>query len=317
MNQDRLRALKENIAKHIVGKDELVENVLIALLAGGHVLLEDVPGVGKTTLARVLAASLDCSFARIQFTPDTLPGDITGMTVYNMQEGRFHTVKGAVAHQIVLADEINRTSPRTQASLLEAMEERQVTIDGVTHPLEEPFMVIATENPMDAIGTYALPEAQMDRFMMKLSVGYPSDRDAMDMAVRFLDGSLQEEPESVVSADEVIAMKREVEKVLVHEELISYVVRIIQQTREQEEVRYGASPRASLVLLRASQAKAWIQGRDYVIPEDIRAMAEVVLPHRLELHAQAKMAKCTGRQIVNRVLSLVKDGTERTEGRRG
>jgi len=306
MRDDKLKALKENIGKRIVGKEELIENVIIALLAGGHVLLEDVPGVGKTTLAKALAASISCSFARIQFTPDTLPSDITGTTVYHVQDGTFHRVKGAVAHQIILADEINRTSPKTQASLLEAMEERQVTVDGITYPLEEPFMVIATQNPMDSIGTYALPESQLDRFMMKLSVGYPSEGEAVDMAQRYLAGFLEEPLTTVVSAEEIVAMKQEVLKVQVHEELISYAIRLVGQTRKSEEIRCGASPRAALVLLRSSQAKAYMEARDYVIPEDIRAMALVTLPHRIELTAQAKMAKCTGRQVVYTALSVVK-----------
>ena len=305
MQKEALMNLKQNIARHIVGKDELIEQLLVCLLAGGHVLLEDVPGVGKTTLAKALADSTDCSFSRIQFTPDTLPSDVVGMNIYNLQDGSFRLIKGAIASQIVLADEINRTSPKTQASLLEAMEERQITIDGTSIPLEEPFMVIATENPMDAVGTYALPEAQLDRFMMKLSVGYPEEDAAREMARRFLDGSLKEKLNPVVTASEILAMKKEVEQVLVHE-IIAYVTEIIRLTRVQEEVRYGASPRAALVLLRAAQAKAYLENRDFVIPEDISAMAEVVLPHRLELSVQARMAKVTGRQVITKVLSLAK-----------
>ena len=306
MQKEALMNLKQNIARHIVGKDQLIEQLLICLLAGGHVLLEDVPGVGKTTLAKALADSTDCSFSRIQFTPDTLPSDVVGMNIYNLQDGSFRLIKGAIASQIVLADEINRTSPKTQASLLEAMEERQITIDGTSIPLEEPFMVIATENPMDAVGTYALPEAQLDRFMMKLSVGYPEEDAAREMARRFLDGSLKEKLNPVVTASEILAMKKEVEQVLVHDEIIAYVTEIIRLTRVQEEVRYGASPRAALVLLRAAQAKAYLENRDFVIPEDISAMAEVVLPHRLELSVQARMAKVTGRQVITKVLSLAK-----------
>lgn len=306
MQNEILTALKQNIAKHIVGKETLIEQLLICLLAGGHVLLEDVPGVGKTTLAKALADSIDCSFSRIQFTPDTLPSDVVGMNIYNIQDGTFRLVKGAIAGQIVLADEINRTSPKTQASLLEAMEERQITIDGTTIPLEEPFMVIATENPMDAVGTYALPEAQLDRFMMKLSVGYPDEGAAKDMARRFLEGSLKEKLVPVAAAPQILEMKQEVEKVLVHDDIISYVTEVIRLTRVQEEVRYGASPRASLVLLRASQARAYLEGRDFVIPEDVYAMAQVVLPHRLELTVQARMAKVTGHQVITKVLSLAK-----------
>ena len=306
MSIDKIKALKENIALRIVGKDDLIENVITALLAGGHVLLEDVPGVGKTTLAKALAASLNCSFARIQFTPDTLPGDVVGMSIYNAKTGEFEIVKGAVAHQIILADEINRSSPKTQSSLLEAMEEHQITIDNTTFPLPDPFMVIATENPIDSIGTYALPESQLDRFMMKLSVGYPSEKGTLEMADRFLSGQLQEEIHPVLTAEEVVAMQKEATGVSVHEELIKYITEIIAETRRGDEVRYGASPRATLVLIRAAQARAYVQGRDYVIPEDIRDMAQVVLPHRLVLTAEAKMARQTGSDVVRHILTRVK-----------
>lgn len=306
MSIDKINALKENIARRIVGKDELIGYVVTALLAGGHVLLEDVPGVGKTTLAKALADSLQCSFARIQFTPDTLPGDVVGMSIFNAKTGEFETVMGAVAHQIVLADEINRSSPKTQSSLLEAMEERQVTIDGKTYPLPDPFMVIATENPMDSIGTYALPESQLDRFMMKLSVGYPSEKGALEMANRFLSGQLQEEIRPVLTAGDVTAMKTEAAKVLVHDELVKYISEIIAETRLTDEVRYGASPRAALVLIRASQARAYVNGRDYVIPEDVRDMAQVVLPHRLVLTSEAKMARQTGADVIRHILTRVR-----------
>ena len=208
-------------------------------------------------------------------------------------------------HQIFLADEINRTSPKTQASLLEAMEERQVTVDGVSLPIPEPFMVIATENPMDAIGTYPLPEAQLDRFMMKLSVGYPSDQDSVEMARRFLDGSLSVPLEPVLGAAELLQMKEETARVSVHEDLIRYITAIIQETRRQPETRWGASPRSVLVMLRASQACAYLDGRDYVIPEDIIAMAAVVLPHRLVLTAEARMTRYTGRQVADKAVNAV------------
>lgn len=306
MNRQKLQELKTNISRHIVGKEEVIDHLITALLAGGHVLLEDVPGVGKTTLAKALADSLDLSFARIQFTPDTLPSDVTGMNIYQGTTGSFRFISGAIAHQIILADEINRTSPKTQASLLEAMEEHHVTVDGATIPLEEPFMVIATENPMDAIGTYPLPEAQLDRFMMKLSIGYPSRQDTLDMASRYLSGSLTEPLQPVLSAGEILEMKAEVSRTAVHEELIQYTAELIRQTRLQPEARYGASPRAVLVMLRASQARAYLQGRDFVIPEDIITMASVVLPHRMVLTAEARMARYTGSQIVERAVAAVK-----------
>lgn len=306
MNHQKLEDLKMNIRRHIIGKDEVIDHLLTALLAGGHVLLEDVPGVGKTTLAKALADSIDCSFARIQFTPDTLPGDVTGMNLFDASKGEFRLVPGAILHQIVLADELNRTSPKTQASLLEAMEERHVTIDGVTVPLEEPFMVIATENPMDAVGTYPLPEAQLDRFMMKLSMGYPSDQDTLNMAARYLDGSLLEPLHPVVTASDVLDMKAEAAQVSVHEELLRYIAQIVKETRLRPETRCGASPRSVLVMIRASQARACLQGRDFVVPEDVIAMAAVVLPHRLVLTAEARMGQCTGRQVVERVIDSVR-----------
>lgn len=260
MSHQKLQELQMNIRRHIIGKDDVIDHLITALLAGGHVLLEDVPGVGKTTLAKALVGSLDLSFTRIQFTPDTLPSDMTGINLYHPNTGTFELMPGAVVHQIVLADEINRTSPKTQASLLEAMEEHSVTIDGTTIPLEEPFMVIATENPMDAVGTYTLPEAQLDRFMMKLSVGYPSEQDTLEMAGRFLNGSLNEPLSPVLTAAEILEMKAGVCRVTVHDELRRYIAELIRQTRVQAETRYGASPRAVLVLIRASQARAYLRG---------------------------------------------------------
>ncbi len=306
MSRQKLQELKMNIRRRIVGKDDVIDHLITALLAGGHVLLEDVPGVGKTTLAKALADSLDLSFARIQFTPDTLPSDVTGMNLYHPNTGAFERMPGAIVHQIVLADEINRTSPKTQASLLEAMEEHSVTIDGTTIPLKEPFMVIATENPMDAVGTYPLPEAQLDRFMMKLSVGYPSEQDTLEMAGRFLDGTLSEPLCPVLTADEILEMKSDVRRTAVHDELRRYIAELIRQTRVQPETRYGASPRAVLVLIRAAQARAYLEGRDFVIPEDIIAMAKVVLPHRLVLTAEARMARISGVQVTDRAVAAVK-----------
>ncbi len=306
MSQQKLTELKKNMQRRIVGKDSVIDHVITALLAGGHVLIEDVPGVGKTTLAKTLADSVDLSYARIQFTPDTLPSDVTGMNLYHPATGSFKLLPGAIVHQIVLADEINRTSPKTQASLLEAMEEHSVTIDGTTLSLPEPFMVIATENPIDAIGTYPLPEAQLDRFMMKLSIGYPSEQDTLEMAGRYLDGSLHERLQPVVSAQEIQQMKNEVRRVTVHPELRGYIAELIRQTRIQPESRYGASPRSVLVMLRACQAYAYLQGRDFVIPEDVITMAKAVLPHRLVLTAEARMARYSGRQIVESAIAAVK-----------
>ena len=303
---EKLSLLKNNIGRRLIGKDELVDLVLTALLAGGHILLEDVPGVGKTTLARALADSIDAGFSRIQCTPDTMPGDITGVTVYHMEKGVFETMPGPVVNQIVLADELNRATPKTQAALLEAMEERQVTIDGKTIPIPEPFLVIGTENPMEMAGTYPLPEAQLDRFMMKLSVGYPSSEEALRMADEFLAGVLHEPTQAVLSAQDILEMKQEVKQITVHEDLVRYARDLIEETRRRREVRFGASPRALLELLRASQACAYLEGRDYCVPEDVRRMCRVVLPHRLIMTADARMNRTSAQQVVREILEHVR-----------
>ena len=303
---EKLSLLKNNIGRRLIGKDELVDLVLTALLAGGHILLEDVPGVGKTTLARALADSIDAGFSRIQCTPDTMPGDITGVTVYHMEKGVFETMPGPVVNQIVLADELNRATPKTQAALLEAMEERQVTIDGKTIPIPEPFQVIGTENPMEMAGTYPLPEAQLDRFMMKLSVGYPSSEEALRMADEFLSGVLHEPTQAVLLAQDILEMKQEVKQITVHEDLVCYARDLIEETRRRREVRFGASPRALLELLRASQACAYLEGRDYCVPEDVRRMCRVVLPHRLIMTADARMNRTSAQQVVREILEHVR-----------
>ena len=286
-----INALKEKISEYFVGKEEVVTNLLICLLSGGHVLLEDVPGVGKTTLARTLAGAMRCDFGRIQFTPDTLPGDVTGTSVYNMKTGEFSYKEGAIMHQVILADEINRTSPKTQASLLEAMAERQVTVDGKTYPLPAPFIVIATQNPVEFLGTYPLPEAQMDRFMMKLSIGYPDDAEEIRLAKNFLSGKTVEKATPVCTAEDILRMRSEVEKVHLSDGVTAYAREIISITREDDNFVLGASPRAMLALIRASQAKAYITGRDFVKPDDVKAVTVNVLHHRLSLTSEAKMRK--------------------------
>ncbi|SNU08310.1 MoxR-like ATPase [Lachnospiraceae bacterium] len=298
----RIQLLKDNIFRGFVGKEELLENIIVALLSGGHVLIEDVPGVGKTTLAKLLARSIDASLARIQFTPDTLPSDIVGVSVFDAKSSQFTVVKGPVHNQIVIADEINRASPKTQSALLEAMEEKQVTIDGKTFPLQEPFMVVATENPSEQIGTYPLPEAQKDRFMMKLSIGYPDMDNQKLLAKKYLDGVLDEEIEPVLKADEIIEMRKDVRSVIMTDEIIEYALVIVDKTRGLSELEYGLSPRAGLDLLIASKAKAYISGRDYVIPEDVIAMSKRVLPHRMVLTTQSLMNKYTGNQLLAEVL---------------
>lgn len=285
------KQIEEAINRVFVGKEDVVENMMICLLAGGHVLLEDVPGIGKTTLAKCFAKVIDCSFGRIQFTPDTLPGDVVGISIYNMKTGEFEYREGAVMSQILLADEINRTSPKTQASLLEAMSESQVTVDGKVYPLKSPFMVIATQNPVEYLGTYPLPEAQMDRFMMRLSIGYPDRQQEIKMAEQFLNGVYALEIQPVCNAQGVEEIKRQVEKVLVKEAILGYIADIIELTRKESRFVIGASPRAFLALVRAAQAKAFLSGRDFVKPDDVKAIAAQVLLHRLSLSSQAQIEK--------------------------
>lgn len=290
----------------LVGKEDKAELAIITLLAGGHLLLEDVPGVGKTTLANALAKSIDADFGRIQFTPDTLPSDITGVSIYNMKSGNFEYMKGAIMHNIILADEINRTSPKTQASLLEAMEEKQVTVDHVIYPLDNPFMVIATQNPIDFLGTYNLPEAQLDRFMMKLSLGYPSAEEEEKMVERKLAGLAVEGVEAVATKEDIINMQQEVLKVTIHKDLIRYIVEVVAATRKNENISLGLSPRATIAMIRAAQASAYVEGRDYVIPDDIMKVMTPVAAHRLVLSVEARVAKKKPEEILAAVKKTVK-----------
>lgn len=305
-NFKKSHSIIQNINKVLVGKEDTVELVVVSLLAQGHLLLEDVPGIGKTTIANSLAKSIDCGFSRIQFTPDTLPSDVTGVSIYNMQSGKFEFAKGAIMSNIILADEINRTSPKTQASLLEAMEENQITVDGKTYPLDMPFMVIATQNPIDFLGTYNLPEAQLDRFLMKLSIGYPSISDEQIMAEKYLTGISKDTLEAVVTKDEVVQMQREVEGVKVNKDIINYIISIINETRKSEMLSLGASPRATLALIRASQAVAYVSGRGYVIPDDVKKIAYYVLGHRLVLSIDAKINKIEIKDIISNIISRAK-----------
>jgi len=304
-NQNKIADMIHNMEQIIVGKREVIEQTLIALLAGGHLLLEDVPGVGKTTLAKTLAQTIDCGFTRIQFTPDTLPSDITGLSIYNMLTGKFEYAKGAIVNNIILADEINRTSPKTQASLLEAMEEKQVTVDGISYQLSRPFMVIATQNPVDYLGTYNLPEAQLDRFMMKVSIGYPQAGDEKVMADRFLMNKLTQKLEPVVDGATVILMQKEVEEVKVNQDLVIYITKIIQETRKDSNISLGASPRATLALLRASQARAYLKGRNYCIPDDILKLIEPVICHRIILSPEARLSKTKVEKILKTIVAKI------------
>lgn len=296
-------ALQQNVRTVIVGKDEAIELLLISLLCRGHVLIEDVPGVGKTTMASALARSLACSFKRIQFTPDVMPSDITGFTMVNMKTGEMEFKPGAVMCQIVLADEINRTSPKTQSSLLEVMEEGQVTVDGVTYALPKPFMVLATQNPVDFVGTYPLPEAQMDRFFMRVSIGYPTIEEEMDVLARYSGQSTPMQTLSpVCGTEDVVAMQEQVGTVYCSAEIRSYVATLAAQTRRHPAFMLGASPRGAIALLRAGQACALLSMRDYVIPDDIKRMALPVLSHRLVLTPEARMKGASAQQILSQLL---------------
>ncbi len=304
-NQSNIVRMIDNIEQLIVGKREAIEYTLIALLAGGHLLLEDVPGVGKTTLAKALAQTIDCGFTRIQFTPDTLPSDVTGLSVYNMQTGSFEYSRGAIMNNIILADEINRTSPKTQASLLEAMEENQVTVDGITYPLSKPFMVIATQNPIDYLGTYNLPEAQLDRFMIKISIGYPGSSDEQIMADKFLNKQLSGRLEPVADREAILNMQEEVTRVKVNRDLVSYVTKFIQDTRKDSNISLGASPRATLALIRAAQAKAYLSGRAYCIPDDILDLMIPVIAHRIILSPEARLAQTKVEKVLKDIVSKI------------
>ena len=285
-----INELRNQINKVFVGKEEVVDLVLCCLLGGGHVLLQDIPGVGKTTLARTLAEAVRCSFGRIQFTPDTLPSDVVGMTVFNMKTSEFDYHEGGVMCQILLADEINRTSPKTQASLLEAMAEGQVTVDGVRHELPKPFMVIATQNPIEFVGTYPLPEAQLDRFMMRLSVGYPEKEQELLMAKNYLSDGDSAKVSPVCTAEDILSMQKQVSEIHVSDAVLGYLQEIIGLTRTDSKLTLGASPRALLALLRAAQAHAFLAGRDFVKPDDVRDVAVPVLRHRLLLGSEARIS---------------------------
>ncbi len=307
------RKLTKNISRVIVGKEEVIKLLVTALIADGHVLLEDMPGTGKTRLARSLAASFNGKFARIQFTPDLLPSDVTGMNIFNRKTGEFELHKGPVFTNILLADEINRATPRTQAGLLESMEERQVTIDGVTFKLENPFFVIATQNPVETAGTFPLPEAQLDRFMMRLSVGLPSEAEEIAILDRFMKKDPGEELEAVVSLDELAQMRDAVREVYVHPEIEKYMVEIVAMTRKKDKVIMGVSPRGTLALLRAVKAYAALSGRSYCIPDDVKTLAVPVLSHRLKVN-YGYQTEGDSRKVIEEILESVQTPTENFEG---
>ena len=303
--QDLGTRLRDNVARVIIGKDQEIELAILGTLAQGHLLIEDVPGVGKTVLAKSLARSLGCNFSRIQFTPDMLPSDVTGVSIFNQQSRQFEFRAGPIMSQVVLADEINRATPKTQAALLEAMDERQVTVDGVTHVLPSPFLVLATQNPIEYEGTFPLPEAQLDRFLMRLSLGYPLPTQEM----RILESQQTRHPlddlPQITSADEFTAAQRAVREVYVDLLVRRYIVELVNNTRRYSEVYLGASPRGSLGLYRTAQARAALSGRDYVLPDDVKHLAVVVLAHRLLLEPAARLKGVAPSAVIQEILNAV------------
>ncbi|MBM7573216.1 AAA family ATPase [Aquibacillus albus] len=301
--------VKKNINQVIIGKERIIDQLLVALISSGHVLLEDVPGTGKTLLAKSLAKSLSCTFNRVQFTPDLLPSDITGVNFYNQHKGVFQFRPGPIFANVLLGDEINRATPRTQSSLLESMEEKQVTIDGETRYLEQPFMVIATQNPVESQGTFPLPEAQLDRFLLKVSLGYPSKEESMEILKRFKENNPLHSIEAVISLEDLIVAQRLFSKVHVSEDLLAYMVDIVEKTRMHPNVLLGVSPRGSQALLKAVQAYAAIQGREFVIPDDVKEMAVPVLAHRIQLK-QRIGTKDQSENILHQIIDDVDVPTE-------
>ncbi|WP_163539826.1 MoxR family ATPase [Gracilibacillus sp. YIM 98692] len=302
--------VRDNVQKVVVGQRETIDLLLVAMISSGHVLLEDVPGTGKTMIAKSLAKSLQGKFKRIQFTPDLLPSDITGTHFYRQHEGEFEFRPGPIFTNILLADEINRATPRTQSSLLESMEERQVTIDGETHKLAQPFLVIATQNPIESQGTFPLPEAQLDRFLLKIHMGYPSKEEGLDILTRFKQANPLDQLESVVSTEDITTMQNIYSQVSVHEDVLSYLMDVIEKTRNHTNIALGVSPRGSQALLKAVQVFALLQGRTYVIPDDIKQMALPVLGHRIVLAQKIGVKQGDAEAVIEEILADVPVPTE-------
>ncbi len=301
--QETLRRIRDNIGKVIVGKEKAVEMVLAAMVCGGHVLIEDVPGLGKTTLVSALARSLDLSFNRIQFTPDVLPSDVAGFTSINIKTGEREVSFGGVMANVVLADEINRTSPKTQSSLLEVMQEGQVTIDSVSYPVPQPFIVLATQNPVEHAGTYPLPEAQLDRFLIKISLGYPAAGEEMDILLRNKGAKPLDTIHAVASAEDILALKARHAQMICTPPVLAYIVALAEATRKSEKISLGASPRGSLALMNAAMAHAMLDGREYTLPDDVQTMAIPVLAHRQVLNLQAVQENETAEKIIKAIIA--------------
>ncbi|MCM3113238.1 AAA family ATPase [Lederbergia lenta] len=303
MLQQQVKKIIQNIEKVMIGKNDVAKLSLVALLAEGHVLLEDVPGVGKTMMVRALAKSVNASFKRIQFTPDLLPSDVLGVSIYNPKEMEFTFRPGPIVGNIILADEINRTSPKTQSALLEGMEEKSVTVDGVTLKLDEPFFVMATQNPIEYEGTYPLPEAQLDRFLIKMKMGYPSINDEIEVLTSSQRISPIEELQPVITLDELRDMQQQVKEIFVEENIKQYIVELASKTRNHRHIYLGASPRASIALMKASQAFAFCSGRDYVIPDDIQYLAPFVFSHRIILKSEARYQGIIAETVIENIIS--------------
>ncbi len=309
--QQMAAELRENVQRVIVGKGGVIDLAIIALLCKGHILVEDVPGIGKTTLSKALAQSLGCSFSRIQFTPDLMPTDVLGVNFYNQKSGDFEFRSGPIFSQILLADEINRATPRTQSALLEAMQERQATIDGETRMLKEPFLVMATQNPVEMEGTFPLPEAQLDRFMVRIQLSYPTPEEESDILLRFKRDTVLASLDAVTSEESLREMQDAVTEIAVNDEIRMYIVAIAQATRSHDGLSLGVSPRAALSLYKTSQARAAMDGRDFVTPDDVKAMAETVLAHRMILTSNSRLRGRSTEQIVSDVVDSVPVPIER------
>ncbi|MCL2671944.1 MAG: MoxR family ATPase [Clostridiales bacterium] len=297
--------LRKSIHGAIIGKDEVIDQMLCALLCEGHILIEDVPGVGKTSMVSALASAVGCSFARIQFTPDLMPGDVTGYTLPDLKTGEFIFKPGTLHAQIVLADEINRATAKTQSALLEAMEERQITVEGVTYPLPRPFMVLATQNPIELSGVYPLPEAQMDRFMLRVSIGYPTPAEELKILTLYGDGGKSVAVRRVVTAENILKLQDYTRDIYIANSVRKYIVRIANATRESKELRCGVSPRGTLLLMKAAQGLAVVRGYEYVTPQHVQDIAEVALCHRLQVTPEMKAAGRTPRDVLRKIIAAM------------